>query len=50
VSNATKGISSPIQIKTLGGELAVQFEGNSTEGFTQIFLIGPAKHVFTGEI
>ena len=50
VSNATKGMSSPIQIKTLGGELAVQFEGNSTDGFTQIFLIGPAKHVFTGEI
>jgi diaminopimelate epimerase len=50
VSNATKGMSSPIQIKTLGGELAVQFEGNSTDGYTQIFLIGPAKHVFTGEI
>ena len=50
VSNATKGMSSPIQIKTLGGELAVQFEGNSTEGYSQIFLIGPAKHVFTGEI
>jgi diaminopimelate epimerase len=50
VSNTTKGMPSPIQIKTLGGELAVQFEGNSTDGFTQIFLIGPAKHVFTGEI
>ncbi|MEK6548209.1 MAG: diaminopimelate epimerase [Bacteroidota bacterium] len=50
VSNATKGMSSPIQIKTLGGELAVQFEGNSTDGYTQLFLIGPAKHVFTGEI
>jgi diaminopimelate epimerase len=50
VSNATKGMSSPIQIKTLGGELAVQFDGNSTNGYSQIFLIGPAKHVFTGEI
>ena len=50
VSNASKGMPSPIQIKTLGGELAVQFEGNSTEGYTQIFLIGPAKHVFTGDI
>lgn len=50
VSNATKGMNSPIQIKTLGGELAVQFEGNSTDGYTQLFLIGPAKHVFTGEI
>ena len=50
VSNTTKGMPSPIQIKTLGGELAVQFEGNSTDGYTQIFLIGPAKHVFTGEI
>jgi diaminopimelate epimerase len=50
ISNATKGMQSPIQIKTLGGELAVQFEGNSSVGFSQIFLIGPAKHVFTGEI
>jgi len=50
ISNATKGMASPIQIKTLGGELAIQFEGNSTDGYTQIFLIGPAKHVFTGEI
>ncbi len=50
VSNATKGMSSPIQIKTLGGELAVQFDGNSTDGYSQIFLIGPAKHVYTGEI
>ena len=50
VCNTFKGMSSPVHIKTLGGELAVQFEGNSLEGFTNIFLIGPAKHVFNGII
>jgi diaminopimelate epimerase len=43
-------MNSPVQIKTLGGELAVSFEGNSQNGFTEIFLTGPAKQVFKGEI
>jgi diaminopimelate epimerase len=50
VSHAYQGVNSPVQIKTLGGELAVSFEGNLQDGFTEIFLIGPAKQVFKGEI
>jgi diaminopimelate epimerase len=49
VSHVFQGMSSPVQIKTLGGELAVSFEGNLQDGFTAIFLTGPAKQVFKGE-
>jgi diaminopimelate epimerase len=49
-----KGYSSPIKIKTLGGELAVEFKvGHSAVDnptFTDIFLIGPAKMVFQGTL
>jgi diaminopimelate epimerase len=50
ISNVYQGMKSPVQIKTLGGELAVSFEGNPQNGFSEIFLIGPAKLVFKGEI
>lgn len=50
VAHVFQGMNSPVQIKTLGGELAVSFEGNSQNGFTEIFLTGPAKQVFKGEI
>jgi len=50
VSHVYQGVNSPVQIKTLGGELSVSFEGNLQDGFTEIFLIGPAKLVFKGEI
>jgi diaminopimelate epimerase len=44
------GKQSPIQIQTLGGPLSVSFEGNAQDGFTNIFLTGPAVKVFEGEI
>ncbi len=44
------GQQSPIQIQTLGGQLSVSFEGNARDGFTNIFLTGPAVNVFEGEI
>jgi diaminopimelate epimerase len=50
VSHVFQGMNSPVQIKTLGGELAVSFQGNLQDGFSEIFLIGPAKQVFKGEI
>ena len=43
-----KADKNDIAIETQGGELRVQFEGN--EAFHNIYLIGPAKQVFKGEI
>jgi diaminopimelate epimerase len=39
-----------IQIRTLGGNLWVTFEGNAQEGFDNIWLIGPAQQVYAGQI
>ncbi|BDD00350.1 diaminopimelate epimerase [Persicobacter psychrovividus] len=43
-------MESPVKIKTLGGLLEVSFEKNSSEGFQNIFLTGPAEQVFSGKI
>jgi diaminopimelate epimerase len=52
-----KGYLSPVKIKTLGGDLSVEFKSlevassNRQEGtFQDIFLIGPAKLVFEGDL
>jgi diaminopimelate epimerase len=37
-------------IDVKGGKLEVNFEGNESDGFTNIWLIGPATFVFEGEI
>jgi len=51
---STKGYTSPVKIKTLGGELSVEFKTSqsaiSPETFQEIFLVGPAKQVFLGTI
>lgn len=51
---STKGYQSPVNIKTLGGDLAVEFKisqsAASPEIFEEIFLVGPAKMVFKGEL
>lgn len=44
------GFSSPVQIRTLGGELEVSFVTAGPSEFKDIFLTGPAKKVFEGEI
>jgi diaminopimelate epimerase len=48
-----KGYESPVQIKVRGGELSVEFKSKSTGQtvlFHDIFLIGPAKMVFEGDL
>ena len=48
------GYQSPVNIKTLGGELTVEFKvgqtGSNEPVFLDIFLIGPAKMVFQGDL
>lgn len=44
-----QGQSSPIKVKTLGGDLQISFE-KTGNGFEHIFLIGPAEEVFRGTI
>ncbi|MBS1682357.1 MAG: diaminopimelate epimerase [Bacteroidetes bacterium] len=41
---------SPVQVKTLGGELSVEFKLSHDGSFTDIYLIGPAKMVFQGTL
>jgi diaminopimelate epimerase len=43
------GITSPVKVKTLGGSLQVAFEKEG-DIFKYIYLIGPAKQVFTGSV
>jgi diaminopimelate epimerase len=48
------GYTSPIHIKVKGGELAVEFKpgpsGSVPAAFHDVFLIGPAKMVFEGDL
>ena len=44
------GASNPVSIKTLGGNLKVSFDQKSENQYINIYLIGPAKRVFEGQI
>lgn len=47
---ALRGYRSPVSVKTLGGELSVEFTASSSDAFHDIYLIGPAKMVFEGDL
>ncbi|GHM99969.1 diaminopimelate epimerase [Cytophagales bacterium WSM2-2] len=50
LASSFSNYSSPISVKTLGGELSIEFNLRHDGSFTDIFLIGPAKMVFTGSL
>ena len=50
LSNSLRGGDSPTRIQTLGGELRVSFRQTGPRQFNDIYLIGPARKVFEGEI
>ncbi len=49
VISSLKGLRSPVTVNTKGGKLLVFFD-QSGEKYTNIYLAGPAKRVFEGEI
>ena len=50
IASSLKGYSSPVSVKTRGGDLSVEFKPGLNGTFTEIFLIGPAKLVFEGQL
>lgn len=48
IASLQKGYTSPVKIKTLGGNLEVEFASNSNNYFSKVHLIGPAEEVFKG--
>lgn len=45
-----KGYKSPVSVKALGGDLSVEFKTGQAGIFQDIFLVGPAKKVFEGDL
>lgn len=50
LATSFENISSPVKINALGGELSVEFKVSQSGTFEEIFLIGPAKMVFEGDL
>ena len=45
-----RGATSPVRLRTMGGELAVSFEQLPSGGFANVWLSGPATRVFEGTV
>ncbi|MBJ6108591.1 diaminopimelate epimerase [Hymenobacter sp. BT523] len=45
-----RGATSPVRLRTPGGELEVSFEQRPDGGFTNVWLSGPAVQVFSGQL
>lgn len=50
IATSLKGYTSPVNIKVKGGDLLVEFKSGQSGTFTEIFLVGPAKMVFEGDL
>ncbi|WP_020595538.1 diaminopimelate epimerase [Spirosoma panaciterrae] len=50
IASQQLGMTEPISVRTLGGNLRVSFQSAGEGQFETIYLIGPAKRVFTGLI
>lgn len=50
IASGFKDVSSPVNIRTRGGDLQVSYTKNEDGSYTDIYLIGPAKKVFEGNI
>ncbi|MBI2362946.1 MAG: diaminopimelate epimerase, partial [Elusimicrobia bacterium] len=44
------GLPSPVPVRALGGTLSVSFTKRKDGGFTDVWLTGPVRRVFTGEV
>ncbi len=50
ISASHKDLTSPIHVRTRGGDLQVEFKKHSLHHYTDIYLVGPAVPVFEGSI
>jgi diaminopimelate epimerase len=50
IASQMKSVLSPVQIKTRGGNLRVEYQQAVEGGYKDVFLTGPAKKVFEGKI
>lgn len=50
IATSLKGYTSPVNIKVKGGDLLVEFKSGQSGTFTEVFLVGPAKMVFEGDL
>ena len=50
IASSERGRTSPVSVRTKGGELEVEFEKQEDGSFSRVFLTGPAQEVYQGTI